>query len=139
MTSSAPPPVGPPWDLPLAQAPLAFVDLEMTGLDVARDRVVEICIERVVGGERVSLFSTLVDPGERVGGASHVHGIDAAEIAQAPRFEAVAPEVIAGLRGAILVAHAAAWDVGFLQAECRRVGLALEVDHWLDTLVLARR
>jgi DNA polymerase-3 subunit epsilon len=139
MTSSAPPPAGPPWDLPFAEAPLALVDLEMTGLDVARDRVVEICIERVVGGRRVGLFSTLVDPGERVGGASHVHGIDAAEIVGAPRFEAIAHEVLAALRGAIFVAHAAAWDVGFLDAECRRLGLALEVDHWLDTLVLARR
>ncbi|HTB75573.1 MAG TPA: 3'-5' exonuclease [Polyangiaceae bacterium] len=139
MASSAPPPPGPPWDLPLAEAPLALVDLEMTGLDVTRDRVVEICIERVVGGRRVALFSTLVDPGERVGGASHVHGIDAAEIAGAPRFEAIAHEVIAALRGAIVVAHAAAWDVGFLDAECRRLGIALEVDHWLDTLVLARR
>jgi DNA polymerase III subunit epsilon len=139
MASSAPPPPGPPWDLPLAEAPLALVDLEMTGLDVTRDRVVEICIERVVGGRRVALFSTLVDPGERVGGASHVHGIDAAEIAGAPRFEAIAHEVLAALRGAIVVAHAAAWDVGFLDAECRRLGIALEVDHWLDTLVLARR
>jgi DNA polymerase-3 subunit epsilon len=139
MTSSAPPPAGPPWDLPLPEAPLALVDLEMTGLDVARDRVVEICIERVIGGQRVGLFSTLVNPGERVGGAAHVHGIDAAEIVEAPRFEAIAHEVIAALRGAILVAHAAAWDVGFLHAECRRAGFALQVDHWLDTLVLARR
>ena len=137
MTSSAPPPAGPPWDLPLAEAPLAFVDLEMTGLDVAQDRVVEICIERVVGDRCVGSFSTLVNPGERVGGAAHVHGIDAAAIAEAPRFDAVAREVIAALRGAILVAHAAAWDVGFLHAECRRSGFALEIDHWLDTLVHA--
>jgi DNA polymerase III subunit epsilon len=97
MTSSLPPPAGPPWDLPLAEAPLAFVDLEMTGLDVANDRVVEICIERVVGGQRVAMLSTLLDPGERVGGASHVHGIDAAQVAGAPRFEAVAGDVLATL------------------------------------------
>jgi DNA polymerase-3 subunit epsilon len=140
MSSSAPPPpVGPPWDLPMAEVPLAFVDLEMTGLDMARDRVVEICIERTVGGQRVALLSMLIDPGERVGGAAHVHGIDAAQVAGAPRFEAVAQDVIGALRGAIVVAHAAAWDVGFLDAECRRAGLALEVVHWLDTLVLARR
>jgi DNA polymerase-3 subunit epsilon len=123
----------------MAEVPLAFVDLEMTGLDMARDRVVEICIERTVGGQRVALLSMLVDPGERVGGAAHVHGIDAAQVAGAPRFEAIAHEVLAALRGAIVVAHAAAWDVGFLDAECKRAGLALEVDHWLDTLVLARR
>ena len=136
---SVPPPLGPPWDAPVSEAPLAFVDLEMTGLDVANDRVVEICIDRTVGGRRVALVSTLVDPGERVGGAAHVHGLDAAAIAGAPSFAAVAKEVLEALRGAVFVAHAAAWDIGFLSAECRRAGFALEVDHWLDTLVLARR
>src|ERR1019366_2434049 len=33
---SAPPPPGPPWDLPVSETPLAFVDLEMTGLDVEK-------------------------------------------------------------------------------------------------------
>lgn len=135
---TAPPP-GPPWDLPLAEAPLAFVDLEMTGLDAARDRVVEVCIERVVGGERQLLLSTLIDPGERVGGAAHVHGLDAQALAGAPRFEAIAGDVMKALQGAILVAHAAVWDVRFLAAELARAGIVMGVEHWLDTLVLARR
>jgi DNA polymerase-3 subunit epsilon len=134
------PPQGPPWDLPVLQAPLAFVDLEMTGLDPVRDRVVEVCIDRVVGGERQALLCTLVDPGgDRVGGASHVHGLDAATLAGAPSFESIAPEVRRILDGAILVAHAAVWDVRFLAAEFGRVGPAPALDHWLDTLVLARR
>jgi len=133
------PPAGPPWDLPIAEAPLAFVDLEMTGLDAVHDRVVEVCVERVVGGERQKLLSTLVDPGERVGGAAHVHGLDANALAGAPRFEAIAGEVLATLEGAILVAHAAVWDVRFIAAELRRAGIATRVEHYLDTLVLARR
>ena len=133
------PPAGPPWDLPVAEAPLAFVDLEMTGLDAVHDRVVEVCVERVVGGERQKLVSTLVDPGERVGGAAHVHGLDANALAGAPRFEAIAGEVLAALEGAILVAHAAVWDVRFIAAELRRAGIATRVEHYLDTLVLARR
>ncbi len=135
---NAPPP-GPPWDLPLASAPLAFVDLEMTGLDAARDRVVEVCIERVVAGARQSFLCTLVDPGERVGGAAHVHGLDAAALAGAPRFDRIAPDVVAALDGAVLVAHAAVWDVRFLSAELARAGASLHFEHWLDTLVLARR
>ena len=123
----------------MSEAPLAFVDLEMTGLDVEKDRVVEVCIERTVGGRRVALVSTLVDPGERVGGAAHVHGLDAAAIAGAPPFAAVAADVLEALRGAVFIAHAAVWDIRFLSEECRRVGVPLEVDHWLDTLVLARR
>jgi DNA polymerase-3 subunit epsilon len=133
------PPAGPPWDLPIAEAPLAFVDLEMTGLDAVHDRVVEVCVERVVGGERQKLLTTLVDPGERVGGAAHVHGLDAGALAGAPRFEAIAGEVLEALDGAILVAHAAVWDVRFIAAELRRAGIATRVEHYLDTLVLARR
>jgi DNA polymerase-3 subunit epsilon len=133
------PPPGPPWDLPIDRAPLAFVDLEMTGLDAARDRVVEVCIERVVGGARQALLSTLVDPGERVGGAAHVHGLDAPQLAGAPRFDSIAADVVKILDGAILVAHAAVWDVRFLVAELKRAGVTLAIDHSLDTLVLARR
>jgi DNA polymerase III subunit epsilon len=133
------PPPGSPWDLSVAEAPLAFVDLEMTGLDAARDRVVEVCIERVVGGRREGGVSTLIDPGERVGGAAHVHGLDAAALAGSPRFDSIAGEVVAALDGAILVAHAAAWDVRFLVAELTRAGRDARLEHWLDTLALARR
>jgi DNA polymerase-3 subunit epsilon len=134
-----PPPPGPPWDLAVPDVPLAFVDLEMTGLDFARDRVVELCVERVQGGARKAFVCSLVDPGERVGGAAHVHGIDAEALAGAPRFEAIAPQVLTALDGAILVAHAAVWDVRFLTAEFARAGIEFRLDHWLDTLVLARR
>jgi DNA polymerase III subunit epsilon len=134
-----PPPPGPPWDLPTSEAPLAFVDLEMTGLDVSNDRVLEVCIDRVVAGKRAAFLHSLVNPGERLGGSAHIHGIDAAQVALAPSFASVAGQVVAALDGAILVAHAAAWDVRFLEAECRRVGIALEIRYWIDTLVLARR
>jgi DNA polymerase-3 subunit epsilon len=133
------PPPGPPWDSPVGQAPLAFIDLEMTGLDAARDRIVEVCIERVVHGERVAFLSALVNPGERVGGAAHVHGIDAAEVAGAPSFAEIATDIRVALGGAIVVAHAAAWDVRFLVAEFERIAEPLDLGHWLDTLVLARR
>jgi DNA polymerase-3 subunit epsilon len=141
---AAGPPHGPPWDLTVAEAPLAFVDLEMTGLDAGRDRVVEVCIDRVVGGRSVGGLRTLIDPGERVGGAAHVHGLDAAALAGSPRFEAVAGDILAALEGAILVAHAAAWDVRFLVAELARAGrdtvsVGATLEHYLDTLALARR
>jgi DNA polymerase-3 subunit epsilon len=124
----------------MGEAPLAFVDLEMTGLDAERDRVVELCVERVVGGARVDGIESLVDPGDdRVGGAAFVHGIDAKALLGAPSFAAVADRVRHLLEGAILVAHAAVWDVRFLESEMRRAGGQLAVTHWLDTLVLARR
>ncbi len=123
----------------MAEAPLAFVDLEMTGLDAEHDRVVEVCVERVVGERVTRRVATLVNPGDRAGGASHIHGLDAAALADAPAFAAVAGEVIAALDGAVLVAHAAEWDVRFLLAELARAGHAFPITHWLDTLNLSRR
>ncbi len=139
MTRVSPPPPGPPWDLPLAEAPFAFVDLEMTGLDAEKDRVVEVCVERVVAGQVVARVATLVNPGERVGGASQIHGLDAVALAGAPPFDAVVDDVSRALAGAVLVAHAAEWDVRFLLAEAARANKPMHVAHWLDTLNLSRR
>ncbi len=138
-TNPSSPPEGPPWDLPIGEAPLAFVDLEMTGLDAERDRVVEVCIERWVGGACVGSLESLVSPGERVGGAAHVHGLGAAELAGAPPFSQLAERIVALLDGAVFIAHAASWDLQFLAAELARLGRPFEVPHYLDTLVLSRR
>ena len=90
----AAPAAGPPWDLPLGEAPLAFVDLEMTGLDPVKDRVVEICVERVRGGAVEQRLHTLVRPetmapADAVGN-THVHGIAAAALRDAPTFADIA-------------------------------------------------
>jgi DNA polymerase III subunit epsilon len=121
------------------EAPLAFVDLEMTGLDAEKDRVVEVCIERWVGDQKVGEAVSLVRPPAGIGGASHVHGLDEATLADAPPFESLAREVGRLLEGAVLVAHAASWDVRFLKAEMDRAGVPFSVPYYLDTLVLSRR
>ena len=133
-------PAHPEWDLPCDEAPFAFVDLEMTGLDVERDRVVEICVERVVGGECVGRLDSLVWPGEeRAGGASEVHGLTSDALRGAPTFAELAPRVRELLAGAVPVAHAASWDQRFLRAELARLELDLGLEHWIDTLWLSRR
>lgn len=133
-------PQGKPWDLPIEEAPFAFVDLEMTGLDAERDRVVEVCIERVVGGECVGRLDSLVWPGdERAGGASEVHGLSPEVLRGSPTFADLASRIQELLDGAVPVAHAAKWDARFLRAELSRAGTDLSLDHWIDTLALSRR
>jgi DNA polymerase-3 subunit epsilon len=139
MPRLAPPPPGPPWDVPIAAAPLAFLDLEMTGLDAEKDRVVEVCIERVVLSEVVARVATLVMPDERAGGSAQIHGLDAAALASAPPFSAIADDVRSALEGAVPVAHAAEWDVRFLVAELARASRPASIPYWLDTLNLSRR
>lgn len=146
------PPQGAPWDLPLAEAPLAFVDLEMTGLDPAKDRVVELCIERVRGGVVEDRLHTLVRPetlpvsegpaaerGPDSVGNAHVHGIFAEALAGAPTFAELAARVRVLFDGAILVAHGASWDVAFLEAEMSRAGAPMPLPFYIDTLNLSRR
>lgn len=132
------PPAGSLWDEPIERVPLAFVDLEMTGLDERRDRVLQLCIERVVGGETTERLTSYVDP-EGVEGNLEVHGIGRAELEGAPTFRAIAARVREALDGAILVAHGASYDVAFLRAEFARAGVAWECPFHLDTLPLSRR
>lgn len=136
---AAEPPTGPPWDLPLAEAPLLFLDLEMTGLRPAVDRVLEVCAERVRGGVVEDSLETLVRPESGLHGNEHVHGISEQELASAPTFAEVAHRIEALLEGAIPVAHAAGWDVAFLEAELARAGRPSVLPHYLDTLTLSRR
>src|SRR4051794_13318803 len=80
------PPAVEPWDQPIADAAFALLDLEMTGLDVERDRVIEICLERRRGGRVEDRLETLVDPGPDAIFGTDVHGIAKEELAGAPRF-----------------------------------------------------
>lgn len=131
---NVPPPAGPPWDTPIAEAPLCFLDLEMTGLRVGEDRIVEICLER--GSER---FESVINPGARRG-AGHVHGISEDELERAPSFADVAHRVASMLGGAVPVAHGVPWDLAFLRDELGRIDRAADApEHALDTVVLARR
>lgn len=133
------PPAGPPWDLPIDEAPLAFLDLEMTGLDPKKDRVIELCVEKVVGGAVLDRLETLISPGPGKVGNVHIHGIDEAQLAGAPSFESIAPRLLEVLSGAVIVAHAASWDVAFLEAELARANTPRSFPFFLDTLTLARR
>jgi DNA polymerase-3 subunit epsilon len=134
------PPTGAPWDLPLAEAPLAFVDLEMTGLDARKDRVVEVCIERVRGSIVEERLHTLVRPDGGEIGNVHVHGLGAEALASAPSFADIAGDVTRILESAVVVAHGAAWDVAFLEAEMARAKRGeFAIPFFIDTLQLSRR
>ncbi len=135
---TAPPP-GPPWDSPLADTPLAFLDLEMTGLDPSHDRVIEIAIDRVRGSVLEDRLVTLLAPDDGTFGNAHIHGIAPEELTTAPSFASVAPRVVAILAGAVPVAHGATMDEAFLAMELGRAGHPTAVGPFLDTLVLSRR
>lgn len=102
-------------------AGFAVIDVETTGLHPAKgDRIVEIAVVHLdAKAEITGRWETIVNP-ERAMGASHIHGLTAADVAHAPRFAAIAPQLSALLSGRVVVAHNLKFDRGFLQAEWRR-------------------
>jgi DNA polymerase III epsilon subunit family exonuclease len=81
-------------------------DFETTDKDVATCGVVEIGAARVVNGEIVDRFHTLVNPYQPISpGATKVHGYSDADVAPAPHFSAVWPQFRAFVGDDILIAH----------------------------------
>jgi DNA polymerase III epsilon subunit family exonuclease len=99
----------------LERATFAVVDVETTGLDCARDAVVEIACLRVERGTIAERFVSLVDPQRPIPArASSVHGIFDRDVRGAPTLAGVRERVIGAARGAVVVAHNARFDLGFL-------------------------
>jgi len=124
----------------LEDLPLAFLDVETTGLDPALgDRVVEIAILRCRAREVEDALQQLVNPHRPMGaGAYAVHGISDEMVADAPSFSAIADDVVDLLQDAIVIGHNTPFDVGFLLQEFSLAGRALPAFTGLDTLRLAR-
>jgi len=124
----------------LRDTTFVVLDLETTGGAPDGGGITEIGAVKVCGGEQVGLFGTLVNPGERLPPFITVlTGITEAMLAPAPPIEAVLPSLLEFLRGAVLVAHNAPYDVGFLKAACARHGYSWPPVRVLDTAALARR
>ena len=123
----------------LFDAPLAIVDLETTGAHPAWDRVTEIAVVEIDGGDVAAEWSTLVNPGTSIPPAIQaLTGITNDMVAEAPAFEDLAPELYERLAGRVFVAHNARFDYGFLRHAFERAGLHFEA-RTLCTVKLSRR
>ena len=121
------------------------LDTETTGIDPAEGhRIIEIgCVEmfeRKLTGRHYHVY---INPDREVEEeAISIHGITNEFLADKPRFAEIAGEFFEFIKGAELVIHNAAFDVGFMDAEFARLKPVRKVaDHCgiLDSLAIARR
>ncbi|WP_216205266.1 exonuclease domain-containing protein [Amycolatopsis aidingensis] len=107
-----------------APAGYAVVDTETTGLFSGyRHRIAEIAIIQLdLAGTVTGEWSTLVNP-DRDLGPQAVHGIRAADVRRAPRFEQIAGDVAERLRNRVVVAHNWPFDAMHLRSEFERMGI----------------
>ena len=129
--------------------PITVIDVETTGLLPAMGhRVVELGAVRLENWQVVAEMSTLLNPQRQMDAqASAVNQIYDADLVGKPLFHEVAGELLALTQDALLVAHNAAFDAGFLAMEfhiSQYMALAANVptqplpNPWLCTLELAR-
>lgn len=101
----------------------AVVDVETSGFHPPVAEIVEIAIVHVdPTGQVTGSWDSLIQPAGPVG-ATRVHGITRAMVAEAPRFEDVGRELHALLAGRVVAAHNLPFDAKFLVSHFARVGL----------------
>jgi DNA polymerase-3 subunit epsilon len=109
----------------------AVVDVETTGFDPLRDRIVEVAVVQADGGRIAGRWSSLVRPGIPIPPvAQATHGICDADVAEAPELWELLPTIEDLVAGRTIVAHHATFDRSFLWTLRR---------PWICTLELARR
>ncbi|AKJ31204.1 exonuclease domain-containing protein [Caldimonas brevitalea] len=117
---------------------LAFVDLETTGGSAGSDTITEVAIIEV-DAAGVREWSSLVCPGRPIPPfIQSLTGITDAMVADAPRFESLAPEIVRRLEGRLFIAHNAGFDHGFLRHHLQAIGVAF-APQVLCTVKLSRR
>jgi DNA polymerase-3 subunit epsilon len=111
--------------------PLAFFDLETTGIKIGRDRIVQVGIVRLLPDGSRETYQTLVDPGIPIPAeATAVHGISDGDVADAPALGDVAGDLLDNLAGCDLAGfNCLRFDVPFLAEELHRVGIDWDSSH----------
>jgi len=121
-----------------------FLDTETTGLSPeSGDRIIEIgCVEMVnrrLTGKNLHFY--LNPQRKNHEDAVRIHGLTDEFLADKPLFSSIADELMDYVSGAEIIIHNAAFDVGFLNEELRRLGrpkFPAHVATITDSLLMAR-
>jgi DNA polymerase-3 subunit epsilon len=105
--------------------PIAFIDLETTGINVTTDRIVELSVLKISPNGKEEWMTTRVNPEMPIPPkTTAIHGITDEDIANAPTFKEVGKNVAAFLEGCDLAGYnAIKFDIPVLAEEFLRVNI----------------
>ena len=113
-------------------------DIETTGLKVDREAITEIGAVVLRNGEIAERFQTFVNPNRRLTPEIiGLTGITDDMLKDAPQLKQALTEFLKFVNGRPLAAHNAEFDIGFIRAGCRKVGLDFQPTY-VDSLILAQ-
>jgi DNA polymerase III epsilon subunit family exonuclease len=126
--------------VPLREAEFRVLDLEVTGSDPEANAIIDVAVFAVHGDSTRQLLSTLVNPDIPIPASiQRLTGIDERMVQDAPRFEAILPDLLRVLDGGIFVAHNVSFDYRFLKTAVERVtGRRFTLPH-VCTVKLSQR
>lgn len=127
-------------DMPLSEAPLMAMDLEMTGLDPVRDQILSIGLVPIEHGAipLAGAEQKLVQIRGSVGQSATIHGILDHHLVQAVSIEEAMAWFLSRTRGRVLVAHHAPLDCRFLQQDMLAIYHQPVMLPTIDTLLVER-
>jgi len=110
--------------------PIAFIDLETTGINITTDRIVEIAIVKILQDGEKQVKRKLINPLMPIPqSSSDIHGITDEMVKDAPSFKQVANEIKQFIEGSDLGGYNSnRFDIPMLLEEFLRVG----IDYTLD-------
>ena len=111
------------------QNPIIFFDLETTGVDVAKDRIVELCYIKVFPNGNEESKSMRINPGMPIPKkASDVHGITDEDVKDCPLFKDIAADLYKTFEGCDLAGfNSNKFDIPLLCEEFLRQGMDFDV------------
>lgn len=115
------------------------LDLETTGLNPKKDRIIEIGAARIRNGEIVDQYATLVNP-ERILSdiTTEITGIEQEQLEKAPVIQQILPEILDFIGHDILLGHSILFDFAFMKRAAVNAGFSF-VHEGIDTLKIARK
>ena len=117
---------------------MVVFDFETTGLDPSYDKIIEIGAIKICGDKTLAEFESLVRTESPISSVvERITGINDQMLENQPKIEELLPRFLEFIKGSIIVAHNAAFDVAFLKAEAFRQGIELDWSAFC-TLKLAR-
>lgn len=123
----------------LKSATYIVFDIETTGLSVTQNKIIEIAAVKMVEGKEVDRYATFVNPHVRIPyNIQQLTNINDDMVRDAPDVEPVLKKFVEFVGDAILVAHNARFDIDFVNAKLKELGLPPLNNPVLDTLELAR-
>ena len=114
-----------------------IIDVETTGLDYTRERIIEFAGVKLVNGKVKEKFETLINAKQHIRKSSQaIHGISEEDLVNAPSEEEIYPKIFEFIGDAPVVAHNAVFDYSFLNRTSKRLYNKPFENNYVDTQMM---